>query len=139
MPCWMAERYGFSIYDAMIVASALDAGCDTLWSEDMQHRMVLDEGLRIVDPFARDVIKCTVTVIRAVTVIPLALVLSDRDSASTRFGKRDGILPGGEAKLPSSVMNGGPHGLSDIAFSCCHCRLRELAAQTRHILREANP
>src|SRR5450432_2570521 len=33
----LAERYGLSTYDAMIVASALDADCDTLWSEDMQH------------------------------------------------------------------------------------------------------
>jgi len=47
----LAERYGFSTYDAMIAASALDAGCDTLWSGDMQHGMILDEGLRIVDPF----------------------------------------------------------------------------------------
>ena len=47
----LAERYGFSIYDAMIAASALQAGCDTLWSEDMQHGMALDEGLRIVNPF----------------------------------------------------------------------------------------
>ena len=50
----LAERYGFSIYDAMIVASALDAGCNTLWSEDMRHGMMLDEGLRIANPFARD-------------------------------------------------------------------------------------
>ena len=47
----LAERYGFSTYDAMIAASALHAGCDTLLSEDMQHGMRLDEGLRIVDPF----------------------------------------------------------------------------------------
>ncbi|MEO6841384.1 MAG: PIN domain-containing protein [Bradyrhizobium sp.] len=47
----LAERYGFSVYDAMIVASALNAGCDTLWSEDMQHGLVLDDGLRIVNPF----------------------------------------------------------------------------------------
>jgi predicted nucleic acid-binding protein len=47
----LAERYGFSTYDAMIAASALHAGSDTLWSEDMQHGMVLDEGLRIVNPF----------------------------------------------------------------------------------------
>jgi predicted nucleic acid-binding protein len=47
----LAERYGFSTYDAMIAASALHAGCDTLWSEDMQNGMVLDEGLRIVNPF----------------------------------------------------------------------------------------
>jgi predicted nucleic acid-binding protein len=31
----------------MIAAAALR----TLWSEDMQHGMVLDEGLRIVNPF----------------------------------------------------------------------------------------
>ena len=35
----------------MIAASALDAGCDTLWSEDMQHGMKLDGGLRIANPF----------------------------------------------------------------------------------------
>jgi len=47
----LAERYSFSTYDAMIAASALHAGCDILWSEDMQHAMTLDEGLRIVNPF----------------------------------------------------------------------------------------
>ena len=47
----LAERYGFSTYDAMIAASALHAGCDTLWSEDLQHGMELAEGLRIVSPF----------------------------------------------------------------------------------------
>src|SRR3974377_2087831 len=47
----LAERYGLSTYDAMIAAAALHAGCDTLWSEDMQHGMALAEGLRIVNPF----------------------------------------------------------------------------------------
>jgi predicted nucleic acid-binding protein len=47
----LAERYHLAIYDAMIAASALDAGCDTLWSEDMQHGMVLDGRLRVVNPF----------------------------------------------------------------------------------------
>ena len=47
----LAERYRLSTYDAMIAAAALHAGCDTLWSEDMQHGMALDEGLRIVNPF----------------------------------------------------------------------------------------
>jgi predicted nucleic acid-binding protein len=41
----LAERYGPSIYDAMIAAAALHADCDTLWSEDMQG------GLRIANPF----------------------------------------------------------------------------------------
>jgi predicted nucleic acid-binding protein len=47
----LAERYGLSTYDAMIVTSAIDAGCDTLWSEDMQHDMVIARRLRIRDPF----------------------------------------------------------------------------------------
>jgi predicted nucleic acid-binding protein len=47
----LAERYGLSIYDAMIAASALHADCDTLWSEDMQDGIVLDDRLRIVNPF----------------------------------------------------------------------------------------
>ena len=47
----LAERYDFSAYDGMIVASAIEAGCDTLWSEDMRDGMALEEGLRIVNPF----------------------------------------------------------------------------------------
>jgi predicted nucleic acid-binding protein len=47
----LAKRYGLSTFDAMIAASALHAGCDTLWSEDMQHGMVQEEGLRILNPF----------------------------------------------------------------------------------------
>jgi predicted nucleic acid-binding protein len=47
----LADRYGFSIYDAMVAASALHAGSDTLLSEDMQHGMRLKEGLRIINPF----------------------------------------------------------------------------------------
>jgi predicted nucleic acid-binding protein len=47
----LAERFGLSTFDAMIAASAIHAGCDTLWSEDMQHGLALKEGLRIVNPF----------------------------------------------------------------------------------------
>jgi predicted nucleic acid-binding protein len=47
----LAERYNFSVCDAMIAAAALQAECDTLGSEDMPDGMVLPEGLRIVDPF----------------------------------------------------------------------------------------
>lgn len=45
-------RYGFAVYDSLIVAAALDAGCRTLYSEDLQHGQRL-EGLTIVDPFRR--------------------------------------------------------------------------------------
>jgi len=47
----LAERHGFSTYDAMIVAAALHADCDTLWSEDMQDGMIIEDRLRIADPF----------------------------------------------------------------------------------------
>ena len=47
----LAERYNLGIFDAMIAASALAAGCDTLWSEDLQHGMVLEERLTIRNPF----------------------------------------------------------------------------------------
>lgn len=47
----LAERYRLSIFDAMIAASALDAGCVTLWSEDMQDGMMIESRLRIVNPF----------------------------------------------------------------------------------------
>jgi predicted nucleic acid-binding protein len=47
----IAARYGYSIYDATIVASALRAGCKTLYSEDMQDGQVIDERLTIRSPF----------------------------------------------------------------------------------------
>lgn len=48
----LAEKFGFAIYDAMIAASALDAGCERLWSEDFQHGLHIDGKLRILNPFA---------------------------------------------------------------------------------------
>jgi predicted nucleic acid-binding protein len=47
----LAERYNRSTYDAMIPASAIHAGCHTLWSEDMQHGMAPGHGLLVVNPF----------------------------------------------------------------------------------------
>jgi predicted nucleic acid-binding protein len=45
------ERYGFSFYDALIVAAALEAGCTRLLSEVLQHGLRV-ERLTIEDPFA---------------------------------------------------------------------------------------
>jgi predicted nucleic acid-binding protein len=45
------ERYNFSWYDSLIVASALEAECDILYSEDMQNGQVINDSLRIVNPF----------------------------------------------------------------------------------------
>jgi predicted nucleic acid-binding protein len=43
-------RYGYSFYDSLIIAAALEAGCDRLFSEDLQHGQRI-EGLTIVNPF----------------------------------------------------------------------------------------
>jgi predicted nucleic acid-binding protein len=47
----VAERYGFSLYDSMIIAAAQGAGCTTLFSEDLQHRRVIDGRLTVRNPF----------------------------------------------------------------------------------------
>jgi predicted nucleic acid-binding protein len=46
----VAERHGLAIYDAMIVASALLAGCRTVVSEDMQDRQILEGRLEVRNP-----------------------------------------------------------------------------------------
>lgn len=47
----IAERYGFSLHDSMIIAAAQGAGCTTLFSEDLQHRQVIDGALTVRNPF----------------------------------------------------------------------------------------
>lgn len=47
----IAERYGFSLYDALIVAAALQAGCEILCSEDLQDGQRIGEQLLISNPF----------------------------------------------------------------------------------------
>ena len=46
----LAEKYGYGIYDALVVAAALEAGCATLYTEDMQDGQVI-EKLTIRNPF----------------------------------------------------------------------------------------
>lgn len=47
----IAEQYGYKIYDSLILAAALEAGCSTLYSEDMQHGQVIRGKLTIRNPF----------------------------------------------------------------------------------------
>lgn len=49
----IAERYGFSVYDALIVAAALESGCSTLYTEDLHDGQVIDQALTLRDPFRR--------------------------------------------------------------------------------------
>jgi len=45
------ERYRFSLYDSMLIAAALIAGAETIYSEDLQHGQVIDNQLRVTNPF----------------------------------------------------------------------------------------
>jgi predicted nucleic acid-binding protein len=46
------ERYMFSWYDSLIVATALEVGCDILYSEDMQNGQEIEGRMRVINPFA---------------------------------------------------------------------------------------
>ncbi|MGR8934501.1 MAG: PIN domain-containing protein [Gammaproteobacteria bacterium] len=45
------ERYQFSWYDSLIIATALESSCTILYSEDMQNGQLISASLRIVNPF----------------------------------------------------------------------------------------
>lgn len=47
----IAEKYGYSIYDALVAAAALEAGCGTLYSEDLQDGQIINRRLTIRNPF----------------------------------------------------------------------------------------
>jgi len=47
------EKYKFSFWDSMIIASALENDCGILYSEDMQHNQLIEGKLRIIDPFSK--------------------------------------------------------------------------------------
>ena len=48
----LAAKYQLSVYDSMIVSAALIAGCTTLWTEDMHDGLLVEDWLRVVNPFA---------------------------------------------------------------------------------------
>lgn len=48
----LAEQHGFHIYDALIVAAALEADCAILYTEDLQSGQVIDGRLTIQNPFS---------------------------------------------------------------------------------------
>ncbi len=49
----LADRYGYSIFDSLVIAAAIQAGANTFYSEDMQDGQTI-EGLTIRNPFPRD-------------------------------------------------------------------------------------
>lgn len=49
--CQIASRYGLSFYDSLIISSALEKRCNIIYSEDMHDGLVINEILKIVNPF----------------------------------------------------------------------------------------
>jgi predicted nucleic acid-binding protein len=47
----IAEKYGYSIYDALIASAALESGCKTLYSEDLHDGQIINRQLTIRNPF----------------------------------------------------------------------------------------
>jgi predicted nucleic acid-binding protein len=47
----IAESYGFSFWDSMLVAAALNNHCSIIYSEDLHHNQIIDGRLQIVNPF----------------------------------------------------------------------------------------
>ncbi len=47
----LRDVHAFNYWDSLIVAAALEAGCATLYTEDMQHGQVIDGRLTIINPF----------------------------------------------------------------------------------------
>ena len=49
--CDIARQNGFSFYDSLIISSALECGCSTLYTEDMQHARKINANFSIINPF----------------------------------------------------------------------------------------
>ncbi len=47
----LGERYQYSYFDSLIVASALEVDCKILYSEDLQDGQQIDNQLTIINPF----------------------------------------------------------------------------------------
>ena len=45
------KTYDFQLFDSIIIASALETGCNILYSEDMNDGQVIEKQLKIINPF----------------------------------------------------------------------------------------
>jgi predicted nucleic acid-binding protein len=54
-------RYRFSYWDSLVIATALDADCKVLYSEDLQDGQQIEGSLRIVNPLATQAAPCSKT------------------------------------------------------------------------------
>ncbi len=47
----LRNQYNFSYWDSLIIASALSVNAQCLYSEDMQHGLIVSKKLEIINPF----------------------------------------------------------------------------------------
>jgi len=47
----LINKYDFQLFDSVIVASALEQNCKILYSEDMQHELLVEKSMKIINPF----------------------------------------------------------------------------------------
>lgn len=45
------DKYHFSYWDSMIVAAAIKGNCDKLYSEDLQDGQIIDNQVKVINPF----------------------------------------------------------------------------------------
>ncbi|MDK9693333.1 MAG: PIN domain-containing protein [Sulfurimonas sp.] len=45
------NKYNLQFYDSLIIATALENRCTTLYSEDMHHDMIVENRIKIINPF----------------------------------------------------------------------------------------
>lgn len=48
----LKDSYGYSYYDCLMLASALESGCNTILTEDMSNGQTINDSLKITNPFA---------------------------------------------------------------------------------------
>ncbi len=51
----LKQKYRFSYWDSLVLASALENDCSVIYSEDMQHNQIIEGKLRIINPFNKTV------------------------------------------------------------------------------------
>ena len=47
----LIQKYDFQLFDSIVVALALESDCEILYTEDMQHRLLVNKKLQVINPF----------------------------------------------------------------------------------------
>lgn len=51
LACKMARKHQYSFYDSLIISAAMEANCKFLFTEDLHHNQLIENKLRIINPF----------------------------------------------------------------------------------------